>query len=309
MQNGESTGEDGMPEFRRESKNRKVFTAIDQASAVDGHQVTEFLRTYEGMKGHRHTLEIMESDGGWGGPSSRFEIDSAIESPLEGQAVRFKGSDAGWEKSPAEGSSLGSDALSELDADLTHRFLLPEKDAKRGSKWSVDASFMKQLISPGGDLQFELVEEQEDVMHSTMTARIPMDSKETEWSGSIEIVHKGRKKVRGSRLLQFEMKVDTTGTNHATFEMPSGMEDEIPPGASMGPSDIATDYEFHYKGKGLIDWDPDLGQIVALELNLEVEETASERTSMEMPGMGKLELETSELSRGSFRLELEAGAL
>ena len=308
-QNGDSTDDGGTSGFHRNSSTKRIFTAIDEIEAASKDGATRFLRSFDGMKGHTKLVEEMDGDKEWGDLGSKFEVDSPLVSSLNGQAVRFALGDDQWNKTPAPGSPLEAAQLQGLSTDLALEFLLPNKTVRRGGRWTASVDGMRQLLSLGGELGFEKTKEPEDGVFSSMMSRVPIDPAKTQWTGKIDLVHKGKVQVRGSRRIAIQIKVDATATNHATFEMPSMAGQEAPPGASMGGGEIATDYEVHYKGTGQLEWDAEIGQVVSLDLKLDVNEVASEANSMNMPGMGKLDIETSEVSEGTVKIGFEAALL
>lgn len=281
----------------RTSKTQHNLSFEDRIVAPGAEHPSEFVRAYIAADGNTALKSLIPADREFGTPAERINHKSKLTSPLAGKSVRFKLEGDRYARAVEKGGRLKAKVLDGLAPDLTFGFFAPPKNAKRGKSWELSGDHLSQLLNPGGDVPYSEATPLEDVMRTAFMMSTAAHSPEGEWEGGFKLIHKGSKKIKGRRVATLQIEVETTMTSSSTWD-PKGGSTELPPGPAMG-ADLALSMEQRYTGKGVLQFDEELRQVVRLELELDVHESLSETASMPVPGMGNIDLESSETSEGT----------
>ena len=130
------------------------------------------------------------------------------------------------------------------------------------------------------------------------------DAAETEFDGVITLTHGGRREVEGRELVVIALQVDVKSTLEREPDMDEVMVEG--PGDVLVPENMVITTERAHTGEGELLFDPEAGLIVALELSLEVEVSEQHEISIEIPGMGPIDIESEETTRETIELTYAA---
>jgi hypothetical protein len=95
-------------------------------------------------------------------PSSDKDISGKSE--LEGKVVLFTRDGDGYKRTFGEDSTGDDEILAELDEDLDFRAFVPRGRKSVGDGWTIELDEFKKLLAPGGNLQIEMQQVEEDQM-------------------------------------------------------------------------------------------------------------------------------------------------
>ncbi|MBM3977628.1 MAG: hypothetical protein FJ299_11640 [Planctomycetes bacterium] len=229
-------------------------------------------------------------------PSSDKDISG--KSDLEGKVVLFTRDGDGYKRSFGEDSTGDDEILADLDEDLDFRAFVPRGRKSVGDGWTIELEEFKKLLAPGGNLQIEMEQSDEDQMgFGSMGSEGNLWEQLGDLEGEvkaefIKVEGDGAAQVAVVKLV-FEIKSARDMTEQAREEMEKN-KDKMQ-GAEI---DIeSADVELDFKGEGELRWSLGAGHLhsidVSGEMGMAMEnamkanmmgQSMSFRMSMEMSG-------------------------
>lgn len=291
MQDGEEMG-GMMPEMNRSSAQAQSWTVVDTIEEAEDGAATKFLRTYESIEGEA-SFE-MSMDAGDFGEGFDESDERTLTSELAENAVRFEAGDDGFEASLPDDSELDAELLEGLGAELDLAFLLPEEAVAEKDTWEVEPGALAELMDLGGDLHMKSDEDDaEDMPDGAISMDEFGDGEESEFSGALTMTHAGYRDVDGRKMVVVRIQVDVTESASFSPEM-EDMNGDAPEGAVM-PSSMEITNEDVYEGEGELLFDIEAGLITSLELELDVEATSNQLITLDIPQMGEIEIDSTDV--------------
>lgn len=287
-QNGEEM-EGGM---EKSSSNQLTLEVTDTVESDEDGEATKWGRTFDSIKGS-FTFDLsMEGEMGMEPISEEGELSS----PLDGESVVFEREEGDVTVRPGDESDLDEEAVSGLNGDMTLAFLLPDDTVEQGATWSVGPESIDTLLGLGGDVGGESGD-------MGMMMGGGEDAEDPEYSGKIEMTYSGMREVDGRSLVVIAIKVETEMTQVSIPDVEIGVEGDAPEGAIV-PDDLEFETTDAYEGKGELLWDAEAGMLVECTLSLEQTKTTLQSMSFDIPGMGAMEIENTEVEEGETEVSL-----
>ncbi len=295
IQDGEELPPDAHPEITRTTAISSQLDCVETITAAADGRATAFSREYEGAAGSVQFDMEMSGEHAMDPISESHDFDSSVEG--ETVIVKLEGGDDSdkpeWTVKPAEGADLSEDDAAELRADYSFSFLLPGEEMGKGDTWTVDVAHLPDLMEPIGQLPSE---EDEDAEFEG-----PEDEGEPEISGTITATHAGTREVDGAELIVVKLEFECE-SEHVMEPDTEGME--AGEGVTLSSLEINTGEVVEGEGEYL--FDPATGLISKIEIELSVERTKTEMVTLEVEGMGQVEIEQSEVEGGNVVVSVES---
>jgi hypothetical protein len=229
-------------------------------------------------------------------PSSDKDISGKSE--LEGKVVLFTRDGDGYKRTFGEDSTGDDEILAELDEDLDFRAFVPRGRKSVGDGWTIELDEFKKLLAPGGNLQIEMQQVEEDQMgFGSMGSEGNLWDQLGDLEGEvkaefIKLEGDGAAQVAVVKLV-FEIKSARDMTEQAREEMEKN-KDKMQ-GAEIDVE--SADVELDFKGEGELRWNLNAGHLHSIEVSGEMGmamenamkanmmgQSMSFRMSMEMSG-------------------------
>lgn len=252
----------------------------------------------------KRTFEEIASNSRTSGSSMMGEQqnDATLASELEGKSVQFTLDDGDYAIAFADDEKGDETLLEDLVEDMDLRGFLPSKEVKEDDTWKVDASAVKALLVPGGDLKLR-PEEGSDAASLESMNFSPSDML-SELEGTFEATFKGTRSEDGVNVAVIAISIDCSSANDLTERMQSmteSMDDQLPEGASMKVTSF--DGEYEYEAEGELLWNIETGLLHALQISGELRMIMDVAMSMSMQGNDN-EMELSQTYAGNQTLTL-----
>ncbi len=295
-QNGQEPPPGMTPQTTRTGASSTSWTAVDVIESAEDGIATGFLRSYEAIEGE--TSFSMSMDAGGFGEDFSSARDSTLVSRLVDGTVRFEASDEGLVASLPEGSDLEQEDIQGLTADLDLAFLLPAQAVREDDTWEAGGEALQRIRSLAGDLLLvpEGAADGGRERRPGMILMEPGSDEEAEPAveGALTMTHLGYREVDGRKLIVVGVKVDVTESVSFSPDLTDTGDGELPRGA-LTPSEMNITRESASTGEGELLFDPAAGIVVSLEVSLEVEATSTNETVIDIPGMGEMKVESTDV--------------
>ena len=153
------------------------------------------------------------------------------------------------------------ESLPALSEDLGLRCLLPPEPVAIGATWKLPPGVLRDVISPGGNLDFDLSDAKDPSIARTIrlgTGGYLCDVFGAEEKGEVTATWTGTEEVDGRRLATIALEFDVViSRNLAYLANRSRTPEEIRAGAKVARAPVTLEL----KGKGTIRWDLDGGRL------------------------------------------------
>lgn len=306
-QNGEEIPAEMMGSMERSTEDELVVRFTDKVEQAADGAPTRFRRTFEEVGGEVSFQMSFEGMEEMGGPED-MDRSADLESDLVEQEVLFTNEEGAWKATPGEECELAEEDLEDLRADWSLGFFLPTEEKAEGDSWEVRAEDVEPLFILHTEVRMESGEE--DMGPGAAMGRFgDREQPEIDVEGRVVVTHAGTREVEGERLVVLKLEVERE-TSHTVDDLMAGgdmPEDEGMP--VMTPSESSMEISESMTGEGELLWNPELGRIVSLRLNLEVTRTMDSYMVIDVPQMGEFEIEGSEVEDGEVTLELRCEKL
>jgi hypothetical protein len=227
------------------------------------------------------------------GPGDEHDLEIAMETPLRGEALRWKWADGEYDVRPAdEDSDLDAEQLEDLTFDLDGLALLPGPDVDLASGWQLEGRALAGLLNPGGDFQCTPSDpfEDEDDSIFRILALLPALG---ELNGEVEL------RPADESGLTYEVTGELSASIAAwpyVERWTQGSDD--PFFSEVTALELGTELDL----EGTLTWNPELGCWTGFELTAEIERSlriTGEQSEMSM------ELEMLFTGEAEWTLEVE----
>ena len=270
---GEEQG--GMDDMQHHETYGFSGVFVDRTVESVDSKRTVFDREYEEL-GLNWSIEITPPFG------EGTNEETSGESELEGATVRFTwdADDEEFASAFPEGEDGDEDLLEGLTAEFPWASYLPEEGVEADDEWNIAPEALIQTIELGGDMS--LTDDQEGMPSAMGQIRGGMDE---DWDGEMTATLVGVTEVDGRAQAAISIEVDVSIERDNTEEARAEMEqpDDLPEGAVI-PDLESMEIETTFEGEGTLVWDVDVGYLVSLELELEIESIQTVQLVVEFGG-------------------------
>lgn len=279
-----------MPTIELTVTTKSEIVVSDDYLAMREGGPKKLKRTYDTLGSDtemRMEMEIM-------GSTTTQETPMKAKSELEGKSVLFSwNADEEEFKASFPDGKDGEKLLEGLEEDMDMRAFLPSKAVAEGDEWKVEPAALASIMAPGGNLK--LMPEDMGGMDSMMM-NSNMGTMSDWFTDSIEgeVTAKFvglRKSEGGAKLGAIQLVVKVSNAVDLTEMVAAAMENvDLPPEAGEMDFDHL-DLEIKLSGEGMLLWNLDAGQAHSLELSGDFSMMMNMGMSMNMQGMGSMDLE------------------
>lgn len=225
-------------------------------------------------------------------------------SALEGRTARFVRRGDGWRVELVEGGAkTAGDAAGlaqGLEPDLDFAAFLPRAPVAPGDTWTIEASALRPVFAPGGDLA--LRPEVKEGVRGAAGARPPLDRMLGTFTGRVEAELASVESRGGARLAEARLVLDVR-SDQDLRDAVGGFLPDLP--ASVRLDVESLDARFAFAGTGRLVWNVDRGHLVRLELEGRVELAVDQTAALRAGGVRQtLEQTMTFAGRQTVRIEV-----
>lgn len=300
-QDGEEIPAEMVPAMTRSTSAAVDTEFTETVLASENGLAVKLARTYESAA--THSTFDMEVEGDDMGMEPVSESDD-VSSDVEGQTVivtrENDSPNAGaWSVAPGDDCGLSDEDVAGLHTDYGLGILLPTTEVEKGDEWSIELDFLSFVLEPVGELPSDAMELEGPVGPDGGLAGNDI---EPEFEGEITAAHAGTREVDGVTLSVYKLTFDCGSEASYAPDL-----DALEFGGDEGgfaPTSIEVEIEEAIDGEGEALFDPAQGLFVSLEASLSIERTKLERLSFDVPEMGEVSIEQSEVEEGEIEVSL-----